>query len=425
MPEPLALLLPVSLVAAWPLGLLALLAIVGVFLLVLLRRGLVPGPRAPRPRHMVVRIVCGVLGVGILAAVAAGTWSVVRKSYGGEAPGAEITIRVPTQPPPALPVPAESFQRVELKKARLLFEFIVTDFSGGEPEPIHLEQQEIRWPDDKMRVFEKEFQTSGYTVRYHFVLPTLYVRKDSQNDPPELRCDGTYSIGWSARGTSSGTIGGLIPEGIVYACRMREPYGLEKPPLSIVAAPMRELTVIALFTRVAEDDPLKAIPAAELLRARQTEIGEALGRWSDHGGPQRFRSRVDDIPFRGAALAIHIGASSLLLLAAAMLLSQLFARRGLAFVGVLAAVVLYVAALDRAVLGAYLGRMDDPEAPLATRVVACEQATDTFFYRRTALAAMEKLASDLQAPAPLRSAAGEAVRELRLPSRRFSSPAGG
>ena len=146
MPEPFAPLLPVSVVAASPLGLLVLLAIVGVVLLVLLRRGLVPGPRAPRPRHIVVRIVCGVLGVGILVAVAAGTWSVVRDSYGGEAAGKGLTIRVPTQPPPALPVPDEPSTTVEVKKARFLVDLVVADLSTGEPVPIFVDQQELDWP---------------------------------------------------------------------------------------------------------------------------------------------------------------------------------------------------------------------------------------------------------------------------------------
>ena len=63
-----------------------------------------------------------------------------------------------------------------------------------------------------------------------------------------------------------------------------------------------------------------------------------------------FRSRQLDsarqIPLRGFALMSLIGTSSLLLLLAAVLLAQLFAHRSVAFAGVLALIILYVAALQ-------------------------------------------------------------------------------
>jgi len=67
-------------------------------------------------------------------------------------------------------------------------------------------------------------------------------------------------------------------------------------------------------------------------------------------------------------------------------------------------------ALDRAVLGAYLSRMEDPQAPLATRVIACEQATGTFFYRKTALARLRELAKDTTVPKPLRETAEQMAK---------------
>jgi len=386
----------------------AVALVVGVALFALLRRRPVLGPRAPRPRHIVVRIVCGVLGVGILVAVAAGTWSVVHESHAGGAAGKERLVRVPTQPPPALAVPEELSGSVEVKQARFLVNVIIADFSAGEPAVIFADQQELQWP--RFCSLGRDFDVAGYKVRYEITLRALQACKEGPKATPTLQCDGKYSFDWQRGGRSSGTGGGLMLGGAWHARRMGRGGPSEKPPLSIVARPGRELTAVGFITRVAEDDPLKAIPAAEFLRARQAAVGEALGRWSDRGGPRRFPPRVDDTPFRGAALAEHIGASSLLLLAAAMLLSQLFARRGLAFVGVLAAVVLYVAALDRAVLRAHLSRMENPNASLPARVIACEQAADTFFYRKTALARLRELARDTTVPEPLRERAGQMAR---------------
>jgi hypothetical protein len=107
-------------------------------------------------------------------------------------------------------------------------------------------------------------------------------------------------------------------------------------------------------------------------------------------------------------LAIHAGVASLLLLVAAALLAQLFARHSVAFAGVLACVILYAAALDRAVLGTHLGHLADPSAPIATRMTACAGTTCTFFYRKTAQAALHRLEGDDSAPGVLREAAGEA-----------------
>jgi len=117
-------------------------------------------------------------------------------------------------------------------------------------------------------------------------------------------------------------------------------------------------------------------------------------------------------PAPGLALAGHIGISALLLMLAALLLTQLFARRSLAFVGVLAAVVLYVAALDRLALGTHLSHLRDPGEPVRARITACCHASDTFFYRKTALARVRAVADDPQTPLALRDVARGAARFL-------------
>ena len=105
---------------------------------------------------------------------------------------------------------------------------------------------------------------------------------------------------------------------------------------------------------------------------------------------------------RGLALMSFIGTSSLLLLLAAGLLTQLFAHRSVAFAGVLALIVLYVAALDRAVLNAHLDRLADTDATIPTRLIACTQAGHTFFYRDTCRRKVQSIAAANDSPEKLR-----------------------
>ncbi|GAG29071.1 unnamed protein product, partial [marine sediment metagenome] len=77
------------------------------------------------------------------------------------------------------------------------------------------------------------------------------------------------------------------------------------------------------------------------------------------------------------------------------------------------ALVFYVAVLDRAVLGAHLSRLNDTEAPLTTRLTACDSARDTFFYRQTARGNLEDLSRQDGAPKPLRAAAARIARSLQ------------
>ena len=100
-------------------------------------------------------------------------------------------------------------------------------------------------------------------------------------------------------------------------------------------------------------------------------------------------------------------------MAAAVLLAQIFKRRGLAFAGVLTLVILFVAALDYSVLDTHLEHMNDTDASLTTRTTACWQASGSFFYSNTALLEIEAVAENDGAPKVLRDKAALAAYQLR------------
>jgi len=188
-----------------------------------------------------------------------------------------------------------------------------------------------------------------------------------------------------------------------------------KSPLSIASGPDLASAVCQFVwgSLVAEGDPLMEVPVTAFLHEHEAEARRTL---AEHGWTPTWRlARAhpsERAPAPGLGLAGHIGISCLLLIVAALLLTQLFARRSLAFVGVLAAVVLYVAALDRLALGTHLSHVRDAQAPLAARITACWHATDTFFYRKTALAGVRAVADDPQAPSALCDVAQGAARVL-------------
>jgi hypothetical protein len=172
------------------------------------------------------------------------------------------------------------------------------------------------------------------------------------------------------------------------------------------------MTVLSVFVRAAEDDPLKEVSLGEFAET----YGDLLGgsaQWEEPLGRGPFASgdHTGEKP-RYLDLGLHMGVSVLLLGAAAALLAQVAKRRGLAFAAVMAAMVLYAAVADRLVLAAHAGRLADDAAPVAERMVACSQAGRTFFYRRTAIAKLESVAADSSAPGPLRRQARRHAREL-------------
>jgi len=375
-----------------------------VAFLVMLRRGVgfrLRG-RGSRQRHIVVRIICGSLGLLILVAIAVGTWHEARFCY---LPDKAARVRVPSREPPPAPEIARGHQ-VAADGVRVLLRLVVVDTSFGGRRPVVAHTFDVRWPEDRGRPFEAAVDLAGSAAVAELVVQDLNWSKRYAAQPTlEARTQLSFrGHDWvSSRGAS-----GPLTDGPRMVLTRAPRWARKNRPLSAVATWQPGFAVVMFSTRVAPDDPLREVGLAEFFgerddRVRELVAAEVPDRRADHRPPA-------EIPARGVALAEHIGASSLLLLGAALLLIQLFRRRGLAFAGLLTALVLYVAVLDRAVLDMHLSRLRDPEAPVATRLVACRRAFGTFFYRQRMLEAMEQVADDEQAPERLRDHARRAPR---------------
>jgi hypothetical protein len=371
----------------------------------------------------------------ILGAVGVGTWlELGRADEPVEGPTA-LSVRAPTMPAPALPEPTADNPRPEIDKARFLFYAIIADVWHGQFRPVYIREHEMKWPEDRWRVFTSPFAFEGIKGEVEVQVFGLHARSLTVGGPPVLDYDSRLALSWQGLGGRGRTTTGLSSHALACLGEVGHSSVPAPSPWSAVPRPPSKLAAFALITRVAEDDPLKEVmigrldlleDAGEHVRGCEDAMrqifsqlvpGEradgstpaddlvvASGYW---GGP-RFKSRLP-LP---VGLIRHLGTTSLLLLLAAIFLAQLFKRRSLAFAGVLAGVILYAATLDRLVLGAHLRRIADPQTPIASRLTACTGTTCTFFYGRTAHAGLERLGQDESAPAALRTAARSAAAAL-------------
>ncbi len=393
-----------SSIAIGPILLLVLIGVLAVALLATRRSGLWMAPgRRPRKRHIVTRIICAALGALILGAVAVGTWQDVRRCYEPGEKAEVLTVHVPARPAPSLPAPLAGEFGAEIERARLLVHFMVVDVSSGRFRPLHIEEDEIKWPEDRGRTYGTSFELDAIKVEYGFSIDALRARRAEPGKPPFLEPRGNMHVSHQDRYRRGSRSGGFAKEGVSHWRQLRAARPPSNRPLSIVpGTPPSEIRAFFVVTRVAEDDPLKEVPATEFLESREGAMREAMSKSGGGEIVPRFGRLKRAVSMPGVALAAHIGISSLLLLVAAILLTQLFTRRSLAFAGVLAAVVLYVAVLDRAALAAHLSRLRDPQASVETRLSAATQATTTFFYQETAQAALDEARKAEASSVPLR-----------------------
>lgn len=378
------------------------------------RRG---GPRRVlRRRPVVVRIVCAAMGAGLLMAVGIGSWQQAHGVYAERDAAEPLTIAVPAGPPPEVPAIPEGEAEVAMEKARLLLAFVVLDFAGGTPEGVYVQQKVLDWPttsrfkgrtvidgariDCEMNIYQV---VCTYRDRWHKTGPACIAVRSSTE--VEVTTGHRMSGGSGpADFVEIESAGGLS---IWPGCRAKPGW------FSVVGGRTRLLYGFWVVYPLTADDAMKRIPLADWAAEQQEALSKLVPKVEDRMA--QFVDYPDGDAPPGLALAGQAGFSSLGLLVAAILLSQLFRRRGMGFALVLALLVLYVAGLDRLALGVHLDKLSDGDAPTGVRVRGCAQAMDTFFYRQTAIHSMEEAARDASAPEMLRTTARAGADALREP----------
>ncbi len=402
-------------------SLLGVVVIVVVILLIVrAARGKgVPGlSRRPRPRHWIARLICGSLGGALLIALGVGTMLDVRACYVLAAGAPSVTVRVPTKPAPMPDLPGDAFSRRPVtEKTRFIVDMVAIDVSNGSQRPLVAKEFDVEWPRDTGRVleFEGEAGDMHFTAR---VTPTqVWLSRPTADTQPTwgFRWDEEVVQEWMrypVRKAVTRCGGAVESETLI----LNEPSQRAMPPLNpfSIANCARGIPMIECFvTPAAPDDPLTEVPASDLIASRVAETRMAGLGSNALGAAFPWSALQPNVPAGGALLAGHIGLASLTLIAAAILLAQVFTHRGLALTALLAGTILYVAALDRVMLTTHLSHLENKAAPAAERQVACAEATSTFFFGKTAAERIDRVAKAPSTPKELKELAAEAGRIMR------------
>lgn len=357
------------------------------------------GMRRAKRLPLGVRLACAGAGVAILAAVGIGTAHTVRAGYGGVREPCGLTVHVPTKPLGELP---DTDYDMEWMEAQYLVHFIIVEISPTGTRPLAVQEVRINWPEDKVKTHEIALSAGG--LKAEGTLNALSVKRPLRGDEsgaPRLWGNMSLRTVWKNRQGSRGSAGTMGP-----AEKLVTRTGRLRKTFSTAQTTPTATCLLSFVTPASADDPLAVVPVEELLRQRDFFMRPAWQAALSSALWDQFHATWWDWP--GVRLPYHLGLTTTLVLIAALgLLSVACLPRPVLVVGVLLGIVLYVAALDRAVQGAHLARLDDTEGALDDRLTACTMLADTFFYRDTAIERIEALLQDESAPFELRSLAYE------------------
>jgi len=371
--------------------------------------------RALRPVRL--RLACGILAAALLGTLAMGTWRAAGAIYREPWPAGVGMLHMPTLPPPPFPIAEGPDGTVEARVRLLLHVVVVPQSFGLEPRPRLVREFDVEWPRDRGRELECVIETSlcAMTWRLEAADLGLHLRaRWRERDELFLRLDGSQetqpSGGWS-RGTGSGisVVWNDPAESLANVNgRIEVNWGVTLGRSLYSLAPRRlpsHFKLGVLAWRVELEDPLTTRGGATALPRELPYDRHGGGRSSSRGGDPRLSPGA--VSYLG-----HVRLGLLPLFASVCLLTQLFRRRDLAFLALLAAAVLLGVAADRYTVGVHLGRLTDAAAPLEERGLALDALETTFFYRQSALAAARRIAADEEEPEVLRAKAASAVQRL-------------
>lgn len=350
------------------------------------RSGGSPG-RRPGFRHWITRVICGVIGAAILVTILVATLRADRPSV---EPVSPISLRVPTLPEPEAPKRKEDF-----KGGRFLVQMVVMQGGGFPGVPIASQSYDVRWPQDREGTYSLALQHGSRQIllKQHFT----EIQLDRGNRPTLL---GSMDFQVQAENSSRSRSGGITYPGMLPVEGHRHSRGL----FALGKEVEEELFALYDITWIRNEDPLRPASLEEWVarRSKAAWDGEReLGRFSpefesDQDSPAAFLTQSLEVTFFP-------------LLAAAILLAQLFRHRPLGFVKVAAGIILYVGALDRISLQRNQSTARDSSAPLEVRMIACSRLQNSAFFRLTAIEDLRALAADASVPKPLQARAARLI----------------
>jgi hypothetical protein len=347
-----------------------------------------------QPRHPAVRWICATLGIGILAALAVGSWRAAHVPYLTTS-GTAAMMLAPVRSAP-LPV-GEDHLTPSIPSLFQLRVFLVP--SGNPALCRHHQEWTVRWPEDRGHEWLGEWDDGTRLAVWRFTISDVQTNNDG-TAPVRFTVATSYMFGsskWPHRHSSSSSndSDSLSTTGKVLDLAFTESWC--NRPFAIGRTWDPALVLFVALTPLAADEPMVQQPVADILATYGDQLRSRPEQQQDS----------DIVPAEnehGVALAGHLGLALLPLLASVVLLVQCFRRRAIALVGITMAVLLVVIALDRVVLDVHLAHLDDARASSGERQIAGHNASDSFFHRATALRHLGAVAADPDAPQALRDA---------------------
>lgn len=325
-----------------------------------------------------LRMVAGLLGLLIVVSMGLTTWHTVRQIYALAPVEVNPDIHAPT-----LPTINESLEP-NLSKARLLVTAVVLNYGLPRSIPVSVVQTQLDWPAQKQATFLHIPATPlSYTIDVTKLGMSAKSNTRSQIASDTSQSDLELTIDYSTRVIRTGHVGTRSESRMSFsipAGQFGESWSDDGPrpgnPLMLTEPYWHKFSIVTMVTAIRPDDPLKTIPLKDYPPLPAfVHTGWTGALWYVEAGP--------------IGLVAYLRMSTLLLLAAAVLLALPFRRRDLALVGTLLAVFFFVIATDRAMVAYDIAWLKDPAASVARRNIALTRLTNTFFYGHTASRAFE------------------------------------
>jgi len=390
---------------------LLVILLVTVLVLVRMRHARPVRLRGPRKRHIVTKSVCAALAAAILASIGFFSWREAAAIYASESTGPR-SLHVPSKKAAALTAVVKSNRNAPLTEARLLVKAVVMEaITPTNFRAVRADEFDVAWRAGKSSAVSNYFTLGDSLISYNLIINRVYVQRSTDSTGVGVQGNGNWNMKINyvnGRGYSSSSGGVQIIDGIAIAKNLRigNSSGRNKPLSAVPAVAKYGQLILCVFVDLADaDDKLATIPVGQFIAERHEQILARTDRQSSGSSLSR-RWNIDPEAPPTVNLIEHVGFASLLLLLAAGLLGQLFMRRGLATVAMLATVVLYAAAIDRVALGMHLSHARNTETPLSKRLIACQGAANTFFFAKTASRQLRAIADDKLSPESLKHRAG-------------------
>ena len=322
-------------------------------------------------RHPVVRLVCGLLALVLVGAVTFFTWKATSPGATlGPGPGLLI-------PAPLTLTEAPATERDETDEAqpgisepqRLIYTLLVVANDGEAMVPIEGTSVIIEWPQDRSKNIVIESELPGGGTQAEIAIDSF--RRDHRG---ELVASSRQRISYRMNDRAGSRSGGDLDLGKVnqYHLGGRPRFG--RAPLSVVPEVIGgNLYLLWSLTQADAGEPVE-VDAAEWLRHHADGLMESR-RDRDFHTMRTLQGQPN-----GVAMLRYTGPASWLLLLAAILVSQVFRRRGPAFAAAMAFMVLLAISLDRTMIERHAALLQDTSMDDAGRNRVAQRINQSFFH---------------------------------------------